>query len=117
LRRLGFPPPRWPGEGGPIARLAAAGALRRDMVVAHCVQLEPGDAERLASSGVGVAHCPQSNAALGCGRAPLEQLAAAGVPVGLGTDSPASAGPYDVRAEARACALVHGAARAPSCDA
>src|SRR5438067_11208053 len=87
------------------------------MVVAHCVQLEPGDAERLASSGVGVAHCPQSNAALGCGRAPLEQLAAAGVPVGLGTDSPASAGPYDVRAEARACALVHGAARAPSCDA
>jgi 5-methylthioadenosine/S-adenosylhomocysteine deaminase len=87
------------------------------MIVAHCVQLEPGDAARLAGAGVGVAHCPQSNSMLGCGRAPLEALLAAGVPVGLGTDSPASAGPFDLRAEARACALVHGAARAPAPDA
>jgi cytosine/adenosine deaminase-related metal-dependent hydrolase len=117
LRGLGFPPPSWPGEGGPVSRLAGAGALRPGMVVAHCVQLEPGDAGRLARAGVGVAHCPQSNAALRCGRAPIEELAAAGVPVGLGTDSPASAGPFDLRAEARACALVHGAARVAAPDA
>jgi 5-methylthioadenosine/S-adenosylhomocysteine deaminase len=115
LRGMGFPPPIWPGEGGPVARLA--GSLRPGMIVAHCVQLEPGDAARLAGAGVGVAHCPQSNSMLGCGRAPLEALLAAGVPVGLGTDSPASAGPFDLRAEARACALVHGAARAPAPDA
>jgi len=115
LRGIGFPPPVWPGEGGPVRRVA--GSLRPGMVVAHCVQLEPGDAERLARAGVGVAHCPQSNATLGCGRAPIEALAAAGVSVGLGTDSPASAGPYDLRAEARACALVHGAARVGAPDA
>jgi 5-methylthioadenosine/S-adenosylhomocysteine deaminase len=114
LRGKGFPPPAWPGEGGPVARLAGAGALRPGTVLAHCVQLGPGDAERLAACGVGVAHCPQSNAALRCGRAPLERLEAAGVPVGLGSDSPASAGPFDLRMEARACALVHGSAGAPT---
>jgi 5-methylthioadenosine/S-adenosylhomocysteine deaminase len=117
LEGKGFPPPAWPGAGGPVARLDAAGALRPGLVVAHCVQLAAGDAERLAARGVGVAHCPQSNAALRCGRAPLERLEAAGVAVGLGSDSPASAGPYDLRMEARACALVHGSAGAPAPDA
>lgn len=60
----------------------------------------------LAGAGVGVAHCPRSNAYLGCGRAPIAALAAAGVPVGLGSDSPASGGSYDLRAEARATALL-----------
>ena len=111
FRRAGFRAARWPdGGGSPVARLAAAGALREGLIAAHCVQLEPGDPERLAASGVGVAHCPQSNARLRCGRAPLERLAAAGAAVGLGSDSPGSAGAYDLRAEARACALVHGAA-------
>src|SRR6202008_2122738 len=67
-----------------------------------------------AAAGVGVAHCPQSNGRLACGAAPLALLRAAGVRVGLGTDSPASAGRYDIRAEARACALVQaGAGRQP----
>jgi 5-methylthioadenosine/S-adenosylhomocysteine deaminase len=37
-------------------------------------------------------------------------MRSAGLAVGLGTDSPASGGDYDVRAEARACARVHGGA-------
>ena len=81
-------------------------------MAAHCVQLGPGDAERLAEAGAGAAHCPRSNAYLRCGRAPLERLRAAGVPVGLGTDSPGSGGGYDVRSEARGAAIVHGAAGA-----
>jgi 5-methylthioadenosine/S-adenosylhomocysteine deaminase len=39
-------------------------------------------------------------------------MRAGGLAVGLGTDSPASGGDYDVRAEARACARVHGGAMA-----
>jgi len=110
FRRAGLGAASWPeGGGSPVARLAAAGALREGLVAAHCVQLGPGDAERLAAHGVGVAHCPQSNAYLRCGRAPLERLVDAGAAVGLGSDSPGSAGAYDVRAEARACGLVHGA--------
>jgi 5-methylthioadenosine/S-adenosylhomocysteine deaminase len=76
------------------------------MIAAHCVQLTPGEPQTLADHGVSVAHCPISNANLGCGIAPLEALWDARVRVGLGTDSPASAGRYDLRAEARACGLV-----------
>lgn len=105
----GTAPGAWPGAGGPVTRLHAAGALRPGLVAAHCVQLGRGDAELLAAAGVGVAHCPVSNARLGCGRAPLAGLRAAGVAVGLGTDSPASAGAFDVREEARACGAAHHA--------
>jgi 5-methylthioadenosine/S-adenosylhomocysteine deaminase len=93
--------------------MAAGGALRDGLVGAHCVRLAPGDPALLAAAGVRVAHCPVSNARLGCGRMPLEALDAAGVTVGLGTDSPGSAGAYDVRAEARACEVLHGATGAP----
>jgi 5-methylthioadenosine/S-adenosylhomocysteine deaminase len=116
----GLVPGRWPGRGGsPVARLAGAGALRPGLVAAHCVRLVRRDPDRLAAARVAVAHCPQSNAYLRCGRAPVAALRAAGVAVGLGTDSPASAGAYDVRAEARAAALVAGADgdAAPSADA
>jgi cytosine/adenosine deaminase-related metal-dependent hydrolase len=117
FRAAGMTPARWPGDGpSVVGRLAAAGALRPGLVAAHCVQVGPADAEALAGSSVGVAHCPQSNARLRCGRAPLGALRAAGVRLGLGTDSPASAGPYDLRGEARGCALVHAAAGAPTPD-
>jgi len=102
-------PGRWPGGDGdgPVPRLARAGALGPGLVAAHCVRLGPGDAATLAREGVGVAHCPRSNDYLRCGRAPLEELREAGVAVGLGTDSPASGGDYDLRAEARACWQAH----------
>ena len=61
----------------------------------------PGDAGLMAEHGVRVAHCPHSNARLECGDAPIELFEVLGIPVGLGTDSPASAGAYDLRDEAR----------------
>ncbi len=107
-------PARWPGAAGEgvVARVARSGGLRAGTIAAHCVQLTPDEPRILADHGVAVAHCPISNANLGCGVAPLEVLWDAGVRVGLGTDSPASAGSYDLRAEARACGLVHRAAGA-----
>lgn len=115
LAELGATVRRWPGAQGasPVARLAAAGALRDGLVAAHCVRIDADDVATLADAGVRVAHCPISNSRLGCGRMPLEALLAAGVAVGLGTDSPGSAGAYDVRAEARACEVLHGGAEAP----
>ncbi|MCU0308680.1 MAG: amidohydrolase family protein [Thermoleophilia bacterium] len=111
FRDSGLEPGRWP-DGGPgvIPRVDAAGALRPGLVAAHCVQVDARGAALLAAAAVGVAHCPASNARLACGLAPLAALREAGVAVGLGTDSPASAGPYDLRAEARACITAHGAA-------
>lgn len=103
----------WPGRGGPVRRLSDAGVLRADLVAAHCVHVDAHDAALLARAGTAVAHCPISNGRLSCGRSPVELLRAAGVHVGFGTDSPASAGDYDLRAEARACAVLQGAAGHP----
>lgn len=105
FREQGWEPGRWPGDHrGSVSRVDAAGGLRQNLVAAHCVRLHPGEPALLARTGVAVAHCPESNARLRCGRAPIEALMAAGVTVGIGTDSPASAGTYDMRAEARAVA-------------
>ncbi|HVN61444.1 MAG TPA: amidohydrolase family protein, partial [Gaiellaceae bacterium] len=89
------------GETG-IRALARAGALRPSMVAAHCVTVDSEEIGLLAEHGVAVAHCPRSNALLGCGIAPLHDLRAAGIRVGLGTDSPASTPSFDMFAELRA---------------
>jgi 5-methylthioadenosine/S-adenosylhomocysteine deaminase len=71
----------------------------------HCVDLEPDELALLAEHHVGVVHCPRSNGYLGCGIAPLRGLLDAGVPVGIGTDSPNSAVDFDLFAELRAAVL------------
>ncbi|MEZ5079076.1 MAG: amidohydrolase family protein [Thermoleophilia bacterium] len=110
LAVVGFSPAHWPGDSAdsPVVRLHAASALRGGMVAAHGVLLDDDDAALLAEAGVAVAHCPISNGRLGCGAMPLQRLRDAGVTVGLGTDSPASAGGFDMRAEARAAEVLHG---------
>jgi cytosine/adenosine deaminase-related metal-dependent hydrolase len=93
-----------PGTTG-TRLLAAEGLLGPSLVAAHCVVLDAEEIGLLASTGTGVAHCPRSNAALGCGVAPLAELQAAGVPVGVGTDSPASAPSFDFFEELRSVVL------------
>jgi 5-methylthioadenosine/S-adenosylhomocysteine deaminase len=63
--------------------------------------VRPEDVALLAERGVPVAHCPRSNALLGCGIAPLALMRDAGVVVGLGTDSPASTPSFDMFEEMR----------------
>ena len=71
------------------------------LLCAHCVQVDAAEIALLAERDVPVAHCPRSNAVLGCGVAPLAALRAAGTRVGLGTDSPASTPPLDPWEELR----------------
>lgn len=108
-----LPPP--PLETG-IRSLAAHGLLGPSLLAAHCVHVEADEIALLARHDVAVAHCPRSNAYLGCGVAPLEELRAAGLRVGLGTDSPASAPSFDMFAEMRA-ALEAARARSRRPDA
>jgi len=93
-----------PGTTG-VRLLAAAGLLGPDVVAAHCVTVDGEEIALLAEHGAGVAHCPRSNAALGCGVAPLAALRSAGVRVGVGTDSPASAPSLDFFEELRSVLL------------
>lgn len=85
--------------------LAEHDLLGPHVLAAHCVTVDEEEIGLLASTGTGVAHCPRSNGALGCGVAPLAELRAAGARVGVGTDSPASAPSFDFFEELRTVVL------------
>jgi len=81
--------------------LKETGLLDGRLLAAHAVHLSDDDISLLARAGAGVAHCPGSNAKLASGTARLHELRAASVPVGLGTDGPASNDDLDLWEEAR----------------
>ena len=90
----------------PVEYLLRLGVLESgDCLCIHCVQVEPADVALLRIAGVAVAHCPRSNQTHAHGTAPLAALRGAGVRVGLGTDSVASAGDASLWAEAAAAGL------------
>jgi cytosine/adenosine deaminase-related metal-dependent hydrolase len=74
----------------PVELLDELGWLAQDVWVAHAVHIDDTEVARLGAAGVGVAHCPSSNARLGTGLCRVTDLLAAGVPVGLGVDGVAS---------------------------
>ena len=74
--------------------------------VAHCVQPNADEVDRLAAWGTGVSHCPSSNMILGAGIAPIADMRSAGVPVGLGCDGSASADSASMWTEARNALLL-----------
>lgn len=90
---------------GVIEALESVGALRPGTVLAHAVYLSDADIARVAASGAGLAHNPQSNMKLGIpDAAPVAAALAAGIPVGLGTDGPASNNDLDLFDEMDAAA-------------
>ena len=99
-RQRGIPLPEPLGDT-PVQWLDRHGVLGPDVLCIHVVRAGPGDVELLARRGAAVAHCPVSNLAHGHGRAPLGALLAAGIRVGVGTDSVLSVGRLDLLAEAR----------------
>lgn len=104
LRRRGIPVA--PRGRSPVGLLSDLGVLDLRPLLIHCVRVDDTDIASIAASGSSVAHCPASNAKLGHGIAPAVALRAAGVPVGLGTDSMASNNHMDILAEARLALLM-----------
>jgi 8-oxoguanine deaminase len=74
----------------PVDYVEELGWLGDDVWLAHCVHIDDAEIARFRATGTGVAHCPNSNARLGSGIAPVAGLLSAGVPVGLGVDGAAS---------------------------
>ena len=70
------------------------------------MHLSPSDVAAFGRAGVGVAHCPTSNLRLGAGVAPVQELVAAGAPVGLGVDGSASNERSDLFFEVKQALLV-----------
>ncbi len=89
----------------PIDMLDRLGVLDARPLLIHCVRADEGDIAAILRSGCAVAHCPISNSKLGHGVAPLVELLAAGVTVGLGSDSVASNNRMDLLDEARVALL------------
>ena len=104
-----------PGTTG-IRALESDGLLGPQVLAAHCVQVDEEEIELLATHDVAVAHCPRSNALLGCGVAPLRDLRTAGIRVCIATDSPASTPSFDMFDEMR-CAIAAARARERRPDA
>lgn len=91
----------------PVALLEGLGLLRPGTLLAHAVHLGDRELDLLADSGAAVAHCPASNLKLAAGVAPVPEMVAAGVPVGIGTDGAASSNDLDMFTAMRLTALVH----------
>src|SRR6266404_2622594 len=73
----------------PVQYLDKLGILGPDVLAAHCVWVDETDRKILAQRQVGCVHNPSSNMMLASGVAPVIEERAAGIAVGLGTDSPA----------------------------
>lgn len=75
---------------GEIAILEEARVLRQNTVIVHGIAIGPAEAERIAAAKAAVVWCPESNRHLYRATAPVALLRAAGVSLGLGSDSPVS---------------------------
>ena len=72
-----------------VQYLDKIGVLGPDVIAAHCIYVDDADRKLLAERGVGCVHNPSSNMMIASGVAPVPEMRAAGVALGLGTDGPA----------------------------
>jgi 5-methylthioadenosine/S-adenosylhomocysteine deaminase len=91
----------------PVAYLADLGVLSERTIAAHCVHVSEADLEILAEFDVGVASNPVSNLKLASGIAPLPQMLAKGIKVGLGTDGAASNNTLDLLLTGQIASLLY----------
>ena len=70
--------------------LDSVGWLGPQTWLAHGIHFNADEIQRLGAAGTGICHCPTSNMMLASGIAPVQELEAAGCPVGIGVDGSAS---------------------------
>ncbi len=90
----------------PIERLETLGLLSSRLIAVHMTQLTDKEIQTLATYGVQIAHCPESNLKLASGFCPVQKLIDAGINVSLGTDGAASNNDLDMFSEMRTAALL-----------
>ena len=94
------------GRPGVVAYLKDFDIPGEDAIFAHSVHLSPEEIGHLAETGTSVSHNPVSNMMLGDGIAPVVEMLAAGVRVGLGTDGAASNHSQDLFETMKAASLL-----------
>jgi len=91
----------------PIELMSELGVLDCGVLAAHCVHVSSTDIRIMKEANVRVAHNPGSNMKLASGIAPVPEMLAAGLCVGLGTDGAASNNNLDMLEEIRLAAMLH----------
>ena len=87
------------------------GYLDEHLIAFHCVSFTQEDIDLFASHGCKISHNPASNMKLASGAAPVPEMHAAGITVGLGTDGCASNNNLDMIKEMSTAAKLHKVAR------
>ena len=90
----------------PVGYMQSVDWVGEDVWFAHSVYVSRDEINLYAKTGCGVAHCPSSNMRLASGIAPIRELMAAGVKVGIGVDGSASNDGSHLLAEARMAMLM-----------
>jgi 8-oxoguanine deaminase len=98
----------------PVEWLADHDWLGPDVWFAHLIHLDPNEIRILASTGTGMAHCPQSNCRIGSGIAPADALSRLGGAVSLGVDGAASNESADMISEMHSAWHTHRAVKGPT---
>jgi len=92
----------------PLSYLDSIDFLDKKTLLVHAIWLSPRELDLIAQKGCSVSHNPISNMKLGSGRvAPVVQMLAKGINVGLGTDSVVSNNDLDMFEELKVTALLH----------
>ena len=91
----------------PLDHLENIGLLSSPLIACHCVWLTEAEMDLMARKKVRVVHNPESNMKLASGVAPVPDLLARGVTVGLGTDGCASNNNLDLFQEMDSAAKLH----------
>lgn len=92
---------------GEVDWLDEVGWLTPRTWVAHGIHFTTEECIKLGRHGVGVCHCPTSNAILASGLCKTRELEAAGAPLGLGSDGGSSAGAANIMEEVRHAVMVN----------
>lgn len=90
-----------PADCSPLEYIDRLGLLRPEMLLVHGIDLDASDFERLKQKRPALVHCPKSNAKLAHGIAPITNIRATGIPLGVGSDSVASNNVVDMFEEMR----------------
>ncbi|HJP35198.1 MAG TPA: amidohydrolase family protein, partial [Gammaproteobacteria bacterium] len=101
----------------PLSRLADLGLMSHRLMAVHMTALNADEVRGVATAGVNVVHCPESNLKLASGFCPLAKLLGAGINVALGTDGAASNNDLDMISEMRTAALLAKGVAEDACAA
>ncbi len=90
-----------------VEHLHSLGLLGAHLIADHCVHLDETEIKKMAEHGVKAIHNPESNMKLASGIAPVPEMLAQGLTVGLGTDGCASNNNLDLFTEMDTAAKIH----------